>query len=75
MNARRSIYSPQFVVRYLGISRHGSGGVRLGKGEMLVLRMASDATYSPARVGVSEDACKWMIHLREIRLLHPAPDV
>jgi len=46
----------------------------LGKEETLTLRIASNASYSPARAGVSADARELMIHLREIRLLHPAPE-
>jgi hypothetical protein len=41
----------------------------------MALRVASDGTFSPARAGVSEDARELMIHLREIRLLHPPPEV
>jgi hypothetical protein len=47
----------------------------LGQGAVMALRVASDGTFSPARAGVSEDARELMIHLREIRLLHPPPEV
>jgi 2OG-Fe(II) oxygenase superfamily len=43
-------------------------------GEQLRLRIESDATYSPARAGLSADGRELMIHLREIRLLHPPPE-
>jgi Rps23 Pro-64 3,4-dihydroxylase Tpa1-like proline 4-hydroxylase len=47
----------------------------LGKNETLILHFTSDATYSPARAGGSADTRNLMIHLREVRLLHPTPEV